>query len=136
MYSSIPRALLEVLMLIGVSAGFGFVIGRIFGNRELVIEETTLTEVEKETPLVGIDDLKLVYGVDATIEQVLLKGGIDSYDALSRCTPARLKRILEAGGSQFFAIDTTSWPHQAALANQDRWMDLKKYKAKLSKSRS
>lgn len=134
MYTSIPRALIEVLLLIGVSAGIGIAIGRAFGNRG-VVEEIVATEDSKEVPLVGIDDLKLLHGVDAAIEQVLLKNEVDSFDALSRTTPAKLKKILESGGSQFFAIDTTSWPHQAALANQDRWMELKKFKLKLAKRR-
>ncbi len=135
MITSIPRALIEIVFIISVSGVIGYLLGR--SSRETHGEHDTVpAEPEKTEVLVGVDDLKLLHGIDASIEQVLLRGGITSYDSLSRTTPAKLKKILEAGGSQFFALDTTSWPHQAALANQDRWMDLKKYQAKLSKSRS
>ncbi len=134
MYTSIPRAILEIVFIIGVSGGLGAAVGYTIAQKKGIVEETE-TQGTKEDPLIGVDDLKLLHGIDPAIEQVVLKGGIDSFDALSRSTPARLKKILEAGGSAFFAIDTTSWPHQAALANQDRWIDLKKYKVKLAKSK-
>ncbi len=81
------------------------------------------------------DDLQLIEGIGPKIAELLQNAGITTWQALSMTSPYRLREILDAGGSQFNVHDPESWPHQAALAADGKWEELKKLQDELTGGR-
>lgn len=77
------------------------------------------------------DDLKIVEGVDPKTEEMIHAAGIRSWAQLANTTAEKLKSILEAGDEQMKLLDPTTWPHQAKLATQGLWKELKEFQDKL-----
>ena len=71
------------------------------------------------------DDLKKIEGIGPKIAEILTNAGIDSFEALSKSTPEKIKEILEGAGSRYKMHDPTTWPDQSALAASDKWDELK-----------
>lgn len=77
------------------------------------------------------DDLKIVEGIGPKIEELLHKGGINSWKALSETSVERLKEILDAAGPSYQIHDPGTWAQQAGLADQGKWDELKKWQDEL-----
>jgi len=77
------------------------------------------------------DDLKIVEGVEPKIEELMHVAGIKSWAQLSETPAEKLKSILEAGGEQFKLHDPATWQHQAKLAAQGLWKELKELQDKI-----
>lgn len=71
------------------------------------------------------DDLTRVEGIGPKIAELLRGAGIDSFAALAAAGVARLKAVLEEGGSRFTMHDPGTWPQQAALAAAGKFDELK-----------
>jgi predicted flap endonuclease-1-like 5' DNA nuclease len=71
------------------------------------------------------DDLELVEGIGPKIAELLRNAGINTWDALCKTSPERIREILDAGGPQFKMHDPTTWPNQACLAAAGDWDTLK-----------
>lgn len=78
------------------------------------------------------DDLQIVEGIGPKIAELLHKAGIKTWLQLSEAAPDKLKEILEGGGSQYNIHDPSTWPAQAALADQGNWDALKKLQDELT----
>ncbi|MBK8194984.1 MAG: hypothetical protein IPK76_17900 [Lewinellaceae bacterium] len=78
------------------------------------------------------DDLQIVEGIGPKIAELLHKAGIKTWLQLSEAAPDKIKEILEGGGSQFNIHDPSTWPAQAALADQGNWDALKKLQDELT----
>ncbi len=78
------------------------------------------------------DDLKIVEGIGPKIAELLVKAGIDTWNALSKAAPERIKEILDAAGPNFQIHDPATWPQQAGLADRGEWDALKKLQDELS----
>jgi len=78
-----------------------------------------------------MDDLKIVEGIGPKIEELLHNADIKTWKALSETSVERLKEILDAAGSTFQIHDPGTWAQQAALADQGKWDELKKWQDEL-----
>ncbi len=94
------------------------------------------TTVETETPKSATakteaDDLKKIEGIGPKVEEALIAAGISTYAAMAKSTAEELMTLLGMAEGNFNAIDTTSWPEQAALAKAGKWDELKELQDKL-----
>lgn len=78
------------------------------------------------------DDLKKIEGIGPAIENLLNSEGIVTFAALSATAPEKIKDILTAAGSRFGFHDPATWPHQASLAADGKWDELKKLQDELN----
>jgi large subunit ribosomal protein L17 len=81
------------------------------------------------------DDLTKIEGIGPKIAEVLSAAGISSFAALADATPEAIREILDNAGSQFNAHDPATWGQQAALANEGKWDELKKWQDELNGGR-
>lgn len=72
------------------------------------------------------DDLTVIEGIGPKIEDLLRAHGIDSLLKVACLGVDDLREILDRGGASFRFADPASWPQQATLASQNRWIDLKR----------
>lgn len=75
--------------------------------------------------LKGPDDLTIVEGIGPKIAEILRGRGITTFAGLAAMSPAGLQAILDAAGPNFKLAVPQTWPEQAALAAQNRWVELK-----------
>ncbi|MFN0035106.1 MAG: hypothetical protein ACKVUS_08570 [Saprospiraceae bacterium] len=78
-----------------------------------------------------VDDLKIVEGIGPKIEEMLHAAGIKTWKALSETSTERFVEILDAAGPNFQIHDPSTWAQQAALADQGKWDELKKWQDEL-----
>jgi len=79
-----------------------------------------------------MDDLKIVEGIGPKIADLLIKEGITTWKALSETSPETITGILQAAGPNFQIHDPGTWPHQARLADEGKWDELKALQDELS----
>ena len=77
------------------------------------------------------DDLKKIEGIGPAIEKLLNAEGIVTFAGLSATASDKIKDILVAAGSRFGFHDPATWPHQASLAADGKWDELKKLQDEL-----
>ena len=70
------------------------------------------------------DDLTKIEGIGKKIARLLNDAGIYSYKDLSKSTIKNLKSILDEAGNKFALHEPKSWPKQAKLAADDKWVEL------------
>lgn len=88
--------------------------------------------VAKAAPAAGKpDDLKKIEGVGPAIEKLLHAAGITTFAGMAATAPEKIKEILVEAGSRFGFHDPTTWPHQASLAADGKWDELKKLQDEL-----
>ena len=110
---------LELFLLVGMLA-FGFCLGRSFCAGE--------EEMYGFVPQIdGKDDLKLIEGIGPKINSVLMKNGIQTFEALANADEADVKKILTKAGKQFQLANPKTWSEQSMLANKRKWKELKEY---------
>ncbi len=72
------------------------------------------------------NDLKVVLGIGPKISGILNKRGIIKWKELSETSPATIgEYLLQDGGERYRMHDPSTWPHQAKLAYEGRWEELK-----------
>ncbi|HMG14021.1 MAG TPA: 50S ribosomal protein L27 [Saprospiraceae bacterium] len=86
---------------------------------------------KKTTKATKADDLKLVEGIGAKIEELLHAGGIVSFNDLASAELSKIQEILDAAGPQYNIHDPGTWSHQAKLAADGKWDDLMELQDKL-----
>jgi hypothetical protein len=74
------------------------------------------------------DDLEMIEGIGAKIEQLLYDAGIKTFRQLSQTPVEKLRAILDAAGNRFRMHDPGTWAQQATLAAEGKWADLDKLK--------
>ncbi len=78
------------------------------------------------------DDLKIVLGIGPKISKLLSSRGITTWKALSEMSPAVISEyLLIDGGERYRIHNIESWPHQALLANEGRWDELRELQGKM-----
>ena len=82
------------------------------------------------------DDLKIVEGIGPKIAELFNKAGITTWAQLAVTSPYQLREILDAGGPQYNVAVPDTWPHQADLADQEKWDELKKLQDELDGGRA
>jgi predicted flap endonuclease-1-like 5' DNA nuclease len=72
------------------------------------------------------NDLKLIEGIGPKIESILKKNGITTWEALSKTMPDTIMDfLLHDGGENYRIHDPSTWPEQARLASQNKFVELK-----------
>ena len=86
------------------------------------------------TPRGEPDDLKVIWGIGAKMEELLNDAGIETFAELARTPVPRLREIVAAYGSKRLTdiANEEVWPEQAAIAARGDWDALKEYQANLS----
>ncbi|WP_165749465.1 hypothetical protein [Cellulophaga sp. Z1A5H] len=73
------------------------------------------------------DDLKLVEGIGPKIEAMFKESGIKTWKALSDASVADCQKVLDGGGNRYKIHDPASWPMQAKMCYEGKWMELTKW---------
>jgi predicted flap endonuclease-1-like 5' DNA nuclease len=81
------------------------------------------------------DDLTIIEGIGPRIDELLHANGVASFAELARRSVPELLDILERGGPHFHLANPGSWAHQAALASENRWAELKRLQEELISGR-
>jgi large subunit ribosomal protein L27 len=103
---------------------------------------TTATEPEavvstSETAPIAIqgDDLKKIEGIGPKIAELFYAAGITTFAQLSETSTARMEEILAGGGPRYSTHNPMTWGHQASLAADGQWDELKELQDKLDGGR-
>ncbi len=80
-----------------------------------------------ELPSLEMDDLKVVDGIGAKIDELLVASGISTWRQLENTSLERLQTILDAGGPNFGGATPATWSHQAGLLADGRWAEFKTF---------
>lgn len=78
------------------------------------------------------DDLTTIVGIGPKASELLNADGIESYNDLANSDQAKLRNIIERGGSRFALLDATTWPEQASLAAGGEWDKLSAMQSAMS----
>ena len=81
--------------------------------------------------LKSTDDLTRIEGIGPQIAALLMEAGIATFADLALTKPARLEKILSAGGGRFNFSNPTTWPKQANLAALGKWQELQELQDEL-----
>lgn len=110
----------------------------VFDNTKASSHFVTARKQSVDNPLNQFqsDDLKIITGIDAKLEELLHSAKIHAFLELSEKTPAQLNEIVEHAGLAYQENDLNTWPQQARLASQQLWEELKKLQNEIEKSRS
>ncbi len=92
--------------------------------------------VAKKVVAVSKNNLRLIEGIGPKIEELLNKGGIQTFQQLAAASQGTLKGILAAGGSRYKMHDPTTWGKQAALAAAGKKAELTKLQDELKGGRA
>ena len=78
------------------------------------------------------DDLKIVLGIGPKISRLLNNRGIATWKQLSEADPVLISEyLLQDGGERYRIHNPATWPHQAKLAVEGRWDELKEYQGRI-----
>lgn len=77
------------------------------------------------------ENLQVVEGIGPKIEELLKNNGVMNWHMLAASPTESLKAILQKGGERFQMHDPSSWPDQAALAIEGKWVELEEYQVLL-----
>lgn len=77
------------------------------------------------------DELKRLEGIGPKIQSLLYEAGITTFKQLSETSIEKIKEILLGAGERYRIHDPSSWPHQAALAAEGKWEELKELQKNL-----
>ncbi len=113
----------EIFIMLLVSFVLGALLGRVLASGN----EVTIAPLPASTPRLKKDDLKVIEGIGPSIEALLYKSGIFTWQMLSQTPIDRLARLLEhASGGPLTLQNFQTWPQQAGLAARGDWTELKK----------
>jgi predicted flap endonuclease-1-like 5' DNA nuclease len=73
------------------------------------------------------DDLILIEGIGPKIEEILNKTGIHTFKDVRKTDSLTLKKYIVDADNRFENHETESWPHQAGMAEQNQWEELRIY---------
>lgn len=70
------------------------------------------------------DDLTIVDGIGAKIEQLFKVAGVESWQDLADTSIDKCYDILKGGGTHFTMHNPKTWPEQAQFAANNQWQEL------------
>ena len=73
------------------------------------------------------DDLKLVEGIGPKIEGMFKDHGIKTWKELSEAGLEACQKVLDTGGTRYKIHDPASWPLQAKMCYEGKWVELVKW---------
>ncbi|UZO81973.1 hypothetical protein NBT05_05770 [Aquimarina sp. ERC-38] len=77
------------------------------------------------------DDLKIVEGIGPKIEELFHSFDIKTWKALSETSVEKCQEVLNSGGKRFEIHRPASWPEQAKMAYEGKWVELYKWQNEL-----
>ncbi len=77
-----------------------------------------------EAPSGKPDDLKKIEGIGPKISELLVAGGIPTFQALADAKIDDVKAILDAAGPRYRIANPITWAQQAGLAAAGKWDEL------------
>ncbi len=86
--------------------------------------------------MVTKNNLRLIEGIGPKIEELLNRGGIQTFQQLADASKGTLKGILAAGGARYKMHDPTTWSQQAVLAAAGKKAELAKLQGELKGGRA
>lgn len=95
--------------------------------QNFIKQEFSAESSTKKTSLQKTDDLQKVKGIDSEIEKILNAEGISTYSELKTTDANALKEIIYTANKRFSKNQTSTWSHQASLAEKSNWEELKVY---------
>jgi large subunit ribosomal protein L27 len=101
----------------------------------IVTETVAAATVETTTTAVKGDDLKKIEGIGPKIEELFYAAGITTFVQLSETSTARMEEILAGGGPRYATHSPMTWGHQASLAADGEWDELKELQDRLDGGR-
>lgn len=69
----------------------------------------------------GRDDLTIVEGIGPKINDLLISGGIDTFEKLASAPTEVIKKLLDDAGARFRLANPSSWAKQARLCADGQW---------------
>ncbi|AYN65893.1 hypothetical protein D1013_00105 [Euzebyella marina] len=73
------------------------------------------------------NDLKVIEGIGPKIAGLFQTAGIATWKALSETSVASCKEVLATGGERYRIHDPSSWPMQAKMCYEGKWVELAKW---------
>jgi len=73
------------------------------------------------------DDLILIEGIGPKIEEILNNNDIHTFKDVRKTDSHTLKKYIVDADKRFENNETESWPHQAGMAEQNQWEELRIY---------
>lgn len=74
--------------------------------------------------LIKADDLKVIEGIGPKIEEMFSRRGIKTWKSLSEASVAECQKVLNTGGKGYQIHDPASWPMQAKMCYEGKWIEL------------
>jgi predicted flap endonuclease-1-like 5' DNA nuclease len=81
------------------------------------------------------DDLKIIEGIGPSVEAVLKKAGLDTFEALAQADPDEIETILLVSDPHLALFDADTWPAQASMARHGEWETLQAFQENLRAGR-
>lgn len=78
------------------------------------------------------NDLTVIEGIGPKINDLFIAAGLKTFAQVAKATVPQMRAILDKGGSRFRIANPSTWAQQAALANGNKWTELKKLQDELS----
>jgi large subunit ribosomal protein L27 len=101
---------------------------------ETVVVETVVAETSAAT-ITG-DNLTKIEGIGPKIAELFYASGITTFAQLSETSTARMQEILDGGGPRYSTHNPMTWGHQASLAADGQWDELKELQDELNGGRA
>jgi predicted flap endonuclease-1-like 5' DNA nuclease len=73
----------------------------------------------------GDDDIIIIEGIGPKIAELFKNNGAGTFAQISKMSVPEMLAILDKGGPRFKLANPGSWAHQAQLAVENRWSELK-----------
>lgn len=77
------------------------------------------------------NDLKVVEGIGPKIEGLFHNFDIKTWKDLGEASVEKCEEVLKSGGDRYRIHKPKTWPHQAKLAYEGKWKELKKWQDEL-----
>jgi ribosomal protein L27 len=100
------------------------------------VEAATEAVTETSATAMTGDDLKKIEGIGPKIAELFYAAGITTFEQLSETSTARMQEILDGGGPRYATHNPMTWGHQASLAAEGQWDELKELQDELNGGRA
>jgi hypothetical protein len=112
--------------------------GHLSGTSELrpIDQVMGSSSTQQHEPERAPDDFTELRGIGPKTAEQLIAGGVRTYSQLAALTPEAIKEILADGSFGVASADPESWPAQATLASEGRWLALRALQAARRSSRT
>lgn len=115
-------------------ASFKLKIEKLESEVRSAADKNTLKAAEVPKAKTAQDDLQVVLGIGPKISRLLNGRGISTWNQLSETSPDLISDFLiKDGGERYRIHNPATWPHQAKLADEGKWDELKAFQAGLVK---